>query len=432
MATEHAPKSDELEALRLRVELEELRHAESIKRANAALAAAQDKSYWLERWHVDLNELMRRPGASEARAAARALRAVYRRAYNLRYGVPERVRNQIKALPLRVHDARRAVREERALANAVEGNPFARTISPDPPKATPVTDLLYEQLDDSAVAEVQARLTPGEAGLWDAASPSDRRRLALAFGAHHEVASVLDRTRLSGATPPVDIHAMERSSASAGGSTYSADIIVEAARESRFELGPAKAGLDFGCSSGRVVRLLAATYPDMEWHGCDPLGDAIDWARANLPDIRFERSPQHPPLPYADASFDLVFAVSIWSHFGEGAALKWLDEMRRVMRPGGRLVFSTHGLHSIAHASATRLREPSQLEEIGIALYRDGFWFADEFGSKGDHGLRDPDWGTAFMSPEWLLARTSGTWWVAVFHPGRVQDNQDLYVLEPR
>ena len=75
-------------------------------------------------------------------------------------------------------------------------------------------------------------------------------------------------------------------------------------------------------------------------------------------------------------------------------------------------------LHSIAHASAHGVRAAEQLEEIEHALYRDGFWFTDEFGSEGDHGLRNPEWGTTFLSPEWLLTRTSGSWKVSAFHPG--------------
>lgn len=420
-------EKSELEALRERLDTLERGHAEQAARANSAIAAAQDRSYWLDRWHLDLNELMRRRGASEARAAVRALRGVYRGLYNLRH----RLRDEVNALPLRVHDARRAVQEERQLAQADVSDRFARRLSPDPPAATPVTDVLYERLDSSTVREIHTRLNPGEQGLWDAASPAGRRRLALAFGAQYGVPQLLEATGLLSATPPSEIHAMERSSASAGGSTYSADVVVEAAQETGFEVGPGKAGLDFGCSSGRVVRVLAAAYPEMEWHGCDPLAEAIDWARKNLPGINFVQSPEHPPLPYSDASIDLAFAISVWSHFGETAALDWIAEMKRLLRPGGRLVLITHGPHSIAHASANGSREPAQLEEIERALYRDGFWFVDEFGSEGDFGLRTAEWGTAFFSPEWLLQRTSGAWRVGAFHPGRVQDNQDLYVLEP-
>ena len=108
-------------------------------------------------------------------------------------------------------------------------------------------------------------------------------------------------------------------------------------------------GLDFGCSSGRVVRVLAAAYPDVSWSGCDPIESSIVWARENLPGIEFEVSPVEPPLPYEDASFDFVFAISIWSHFSAGAALRWWDEMHRMLRPGGHLVLTTHGYQTIAH-----------------------------------------------------------------------------------
>jgi SAM-dependent methyltransferase len=370
---------------------------------------------------------MRRPGASEARAALRGLRAVYRGLKKAQQAVGEEVR----ALPQRASGVRQVVENERAMAAAGEKDPFVRLISPAPPYATPVTDLLYDRLDDAAVAEVEASLTSAEQGLRDAAGPGDRRRLTIAFGVHHEVTSVLAATGLRSDTPPPDIHAMERSAESAGGSTYYADMIVAAAAECGFDFSAGKAGLDFGCSSGRVVRVLAAAYPDMEWYGCDPLAPAIDWAQAHLPNVVFERSREQPPLPYDEGGFDFTCAISIWSHFAEQAAIEWLHEMRRILRPGGLLVLTSHGLQSVADASARGVRTAEQLEEIERALYRDGFWFTNEFGSEGDHGLRHPAWGTAFFTPEWLLTRTSGAWKVCAFHPGHVQANQDLYLLEP-
>jgi len=61
----------ELVALRARVaQLEEERTAQ--------IAAAQERAYWLDRWHVDLNALMARPGAAEFRAMLRAVRGVTR------------------------------------------------------------------------------------------------------------------------------------------------------------------------------------------------------------------------------------------------------------------------------------------------------------------------------------------------------------------
>ena len=74
-----ATKEDEqLSALSARVEALERERLEQARRSNAAIAAAQDRVYWLDRWHLDLNALMERPGAAEFRTAIRVGRAVYR------------------------------------------------------------------------------------------------------------------------------------------------------------------------------------------------------------------------------------------------------------------------------------------------------------------------------------------------------------------
>jgi hypothetical protein len=68
----------EIERLRARIVALEAELVEVQARANAAVAAAQEKAYWLERWHLDLNALMRKPGAAQFRAGLRAVRVVGR------------------------------------------------------------------------------------------------------------------------------------------------------------------------------------------------------------------------------------------------------------------------------------------------------------------------------------------------------------------
>ena len=68
----------ENERLRTRVASLEAELVETQARTNAIVAQTQERVYWLDRWHLDLNALMRRPGAAELRGALRGIRAVSR------------------------------------------------------------------------------------------------------------------------------------------------------------------------------------------------------------------------------------------------------------------------------------------------------------------------------------------------------------------
>jgi hypothetical protein len=68
----------EIERLRARVAALEVELVEVAARANAAVAAAQERAYWLERWHLDLNAVMRRPAAKRVRSLMRRTRRTLR------------------------------------------------------------------------------------------------------------------------------------------------------------------------------------------------------------------------------------------------------------------------------------------------------------------------------------------------------------------
>jgi SAM-dependent methyltransferase len=99
--------------------------------------------------------------------------------------------------------------------------------------------------------------------------------------------------------------------------------------------------LDFGCGCGRVTRYWQGF--DGNVAGTDLSRDAVAWCGANLPFARFEPNALAPPLPFEDESFDLVYALSVFTHLTADLQLAWRDELRRVLRPGGRLLFTTHG-----------------------------------------------------------------------------------------
>ena len=99
--------------------------------------------------------------------------------------------------------------------------------------------------------------------------------------------------------------------------------------------------LDFGCGCGRVTRWWGDF--DGQVAGSDVSVPAVDWCRANIPFGRFEQNALTPPLVFDDESFDLVYALSVFTHLTAELQLAWRDELRRVLRPGGLLLVTTHG-----------------------------------------------------------------------------------------
>ena len=70
---------NELETLRMQVAELERQLGEQAARANAAIAAAQERAYWLDRWHLDLNAAMATRRGEQFRALMRAAREPIRR-----------------------------------------------------------------------------------------------------------------------------------------------------------------------------------------------------------------------------------------------------------------------------------------------------------------------------------------------------------------
>jgi SAM-dependent methyltransferase len=105
--------------------------------------------------------------------------------------------------------------------------------------------------------------------------------------------------------------------------------------------------LDWGVGCGRVIRHLGgAARPAL--HGCDLNPVLVRWIDENLPFVAAKVNRLEPPLPYPDASFDLVYAFSVLTHLPAQMQRPWMDEVRRVLRPGGHFLFSTHGDHHSA------------------------------------------------------------------------------------
>jgi SAM-dependent methyltransferase len=102
---------------------------------------------------------------------------------------------------------------------------------------------------------------------------------------------------------------------------------------------------EWGCGIGRVIRhtfeLPGASFTRVI--GTDYDERMIRWCAANLKGIEFFKNDVHPPLPLGDSSIDCVYALSVLTHLDEALQREWIEELFRVIRPGGIMVLTTHG-----------------------------------------------------------------------------------------
>ncbi len=120
------------------------------------------------------------------------------------------------------------------------------------------------------------------------------------------------------------------------------DSIADAVREAGREPAELAAVLDFGCGCGRVLRHWGKV-EGPELHGSDYNPDLVAWLREGLPFVHPNVNGLAPPTGYADGQFDLVYALSVFSHLDRELQDAWIAEFRRILRPGGLLVVSVLG-----------------------------------------------------------------------------------------
>lgn len=101
--------------------------------------------------------------------------------------------------------------------------------------------------------------------------------------------------------------------------------------------------LDFGCGCGRVARHWPAIGAPQTLHGCDYNARAVKWCRRNLPFLDAAVNDLAPPLPYGDDEFDLVYALSVFTHLDADMQRAWMTELRRIVKPGGLIFFTIKG-----------------------------------------------------------------------------------------
>ena len=123
------------------------------------------------------------------------------------------------------------------------------------------------------------------------------------------------------------------------GKKCAADI-ESALRKVGCDLAKLERVLDFGCGCGRTLIHMKELAPHAQFDGTDIDARAIDWCKEHLRFATFKVGQASPPTEYAPDSFDFIYAISVFTHLDAPYQFQWLEELRRIAKPGGVLLLT--------------------------------------------------------------------------------------------
>lgn len=153
--------------------------------------------------------------------------------------------------------------------------------------------------------------------------------------------------------------------------------------------------LDIGCGIGRVAMPLTQYLSKQgSYNGIDPVKKAIDWATSNITTKYSKFEFQHIDvfnaaysrtgraqdfkfdLTFDDNEFDVVILFSVFTHITTKGVQRYLDEIFRVLRPGGRVFCSFFLLDDYA-INAVRTGNVMNQQLHAFQKTNEAHWAAD-------------------------------------------------------
>lgn len=177
--------------------------------------------------------------------------------------------------------------------------------------------------------------------------------------------------------------------------------------------------LDFAAGYGRVSRWLApvlrsVTVSDLEQ-------DMLDFHRQVLGVAGFCSDPHPGATVGGGKTYDVVFAFSLFTHLPDASWPPWLNALSAALRPGGRLVFSTHSYELFA------LLNPAEYADHTNWSREFVFWMGNETGGR----LEGHVYGSNITGESYVrrrIAETTHLQDVRRFAMGEFDRYHDIYV----
>jgi len=172
--------------------------------------------------------------------------------------------------------------------------------------------------------------------------------------------------------------------------------------------------LEFASGYGAVTRHFKNKLPKANVISCDIHHEAVSFTQNEL-GVEAELSESVPEELKLSKSFDVVFALSFFSHMPKSTWGRWLASLAAQVRKGGYLIFTTHGEKSLVNFGNPKVD-------------KEGFWFKRTSEQKD---LDTEEYGMTVSLPRYvtnvigafpelsLVYFEEGFWW----------GHQDVYIV---
>ncbi|MBI5694201.1 MAG: class I SAM-dependent methyltransferase [Nitrospirae bacterium] len=172
--------------------------------------------------------------------------------------------------------------------------------------------------------------------------------------------------------------------------------------------------LEFASGYGCVTRHLKDVMPFAKTTACDIHEQAVKFIRERL-DGDAVLSASRPEDLRLGQTYDVVFALSFFSHMPKTTSSRWMSQLASHVKPGGHLIFTTHGFKSLKNFPDCVFDE-------------EGFFFRP---SSEQKDLDVSEYGQTCVMPQYVFSRAFEIQGLAsaYFREGYWWNHQDTYVF---
>jgi len=181
---------------------------------------------------------------------------------------------------------------------------------------------------------------------------------------------------------------------------------------------------DFGCGCGRITRYMPVTKKNRVV-GFDIDKENIEWCKKNYNNYSFLTINTRPPIDIESNSFDLIIAVSVFTHLNKDLQFIWLDELNRICKDSGIVLATINSDRTWFYSRTGTHNDFKKYLKNGIIDYFSNRDFEGKIEIENDYV-------NTLHRHDYILKEWQKYFKIIDIISGAIQGNQDLVVMQKK